>query len=248
MKRALDVVVSAGALLLLSPLLVIVGVAVWLQDFRSPFYVAPRVARGGRTFAMVKFRSMTSGADRSHVDSTAANDSRITALGRILRAYKLDELMQLWNVLKGEMSLVGPRPQVRRDVELYTAVEFDLLTVQPGITDLSSIVFSDEGEILRGTIDPDLAYNQLIRPWKSRLGLLYVRSRSLRLDFELIGLTIVALFSRRRALLGVQRILERLGADEATRQAARRNATLAPHPPPGAADVVASRSFVTNRP
>jgi len=247
MKRALDVLASGVALLLLSPILLIVSAVVWLQDFRSPFYVAPRVGRDGRTFQMVKFRSMTVGADRSHVDSTAANDSRITAIGRVLRAYKLDELMQLWNVFKGEMSLVGPRPQVRRDVEIYTAVERELLRVRPGITDFSSIVFSDEGEILRDTVDPDLAYNQLIRPWKSRLGLLYVQRRSLRLDVELIVLTVVTLFSRRAGLQGVQRALERLGADRVTRDVAYRNATLAPYPPPGAHDIVASRSLAANR-
>ncbi len=123
MKRLLDVVVSATALIALSPILLAAGVAVWLQDFRSPFYVAPRVARGGGTFTMVKFRSMTVGADRTGVDSTSAGDARITAVGRFLRAYKLDELMQLWNVLTGDMSLVGPRPQVRREYDLYTGAE-----------------------------------------------------------------------------------------------------------------------------
>src|SRR5438552_15194914 len=166
MKRALDVLVSGSALILLSPLLLIVAVAVWLQDFRSPFYIAPRVARGGGTFKMVKFRSMTVGADRTGVDSTSANDARITAVGRFLRAYKLDELMQLWNVFIGDMSVVGPRPQVRREVDIYTDAERELLTVQPGITDIASIVFSDEGDILKDAAEPDLMYNQLIRPWK----------------------------------------------------------------------------------
>ena len=184
MKRLLDIVVSAGALIVLSPLLLVVATAVWLQDFHSPFYIAPRVARGNGTFRMVKFRSMTVGADRTGVDSTSASDSRITAVGRTIRAYKLDELVQLWNVLKGDMSLVGPRPQVRRDADLYTDVERGLLTARPGITDLASIVFSDEGDILKDEADPDLAYNQLIRPWKSRLGLLYVNHQSVRLDLR----------------------------------------------------------------
>ena len=241
MKRAFDVVVSATALLLLSPLLILVAVAVWLQDFHSPFYIPLRAARNGGTFRMVKFRSMTVGADRSGVDSTSATDSRITPVGRLIRAGKLDELVQLWNVLLGHMSLVGPRPQVMREVALYTAEEQGLLTVAPGITDLASIVFSDEGEILKDEPDPDLAYHQLIRPWKSRLGLLYVQHSSLRLDISCIFLTVIALFSRPIALAGIQRLLVRLGADEQLLRAASRAEPLAPFPPPGAQHVVTHR-------
>lgn len=241
MKRAFDIVVSASSLVLLSPILFVVAVAIWLQDFHSPFYLAPRIARGRGTFRMVKFRTMTVGADRTGVDSTSASDARITRIGRFLRAGKLDELMQLWNVLTGDMSLVGPRPQVRREVDLYTEVERTLLEIPPGITDLSSIVFSDEGDILKDKNDPDVAYNQLIRPWKSRLGILYAQRRSMRLDLEIILLTLVALVSRRLALAGVQRILTRLNADDVTRLVARRDAALTPYPPPGARDVVTSR-------
>jgi lipopolysaccharide/colanic/teichoic acid biosynthesis glycosyltransferase len=241
LKRTLDILVSAAGLLILSPLLGGLMLAIWLYDRHSPIYAAARVARGGGVFRMVKLRSMTLNADTSGVDSTSAADPRITPVGRIVRAYKLDELLQLWNVLTGDMSLVGPRPQVMREARLYTDVERKLLAVQPGITDLSSIVFSDEGEILAGEADPDLAYNQLIRPWKSRLGLIYVEHRSVRLDLELVLLTVVALVSRRRALAGVERILERLGADELTRTAARRDAPLRRYPPPGAAAIVTSR-------
>jgi len=240
-SRILDICVSGAGLLLLSPVLGVFAVAIWLQDLRSPIYVAPRVGREGRTFSMVKLRSMAAGADRTGVDSTSADDRRLTAVGRALRAYKLDELAQLWNVLLGDMSLVGPRPNVRRDVNLYTEVERELLTVKPGITDLSSIVFSDEGEILAGRADPDVSYNQLIRPWKSRLGLLYVRRRSFRLDLELLALTAVAIVSRRRALAGVGRALTRLGADVELRRVARRTEPLVPYPPPGANEVVTQR-------
>ncbi len=103
-KRVIDVVAAFAGLLVLSPLLLVLGIAIWLQDFRSPLYRANRVGRGGSMFKMVKLRSMTIGADRSGVDSTAADDHRITAVGRFLRRYKLDELMQLWNVLRGDMS------------------------------------------------------------------------------------------------------------------------------------------------
>ena len=242
LKRLLDVVASGLALLLLSPVLGLFALAIWLQDFRSPLYVAPRVGRGGKTFKMIKLRSMTAGADRSGVDSTSADDQRITTVGRALRAYKVDELSQLWNVLTADMSLVGPRPNVPREVALYTDEEKGLLAVRPGITDIASIVFSDEGEILAGLPDPDVAYHQLIRPWKSRLGLLYVGNMSIRLDLELVALTAVAIVSRRRALRGVQAILARLGADQELWRLAGREDPLVPHAPPGASGIVTARS------
>ena len=111
-KRAFDIAVASLGLLVFSPLLVAVMFAIWIQDRQSPFYIAPRAARGGGVFRMVKFRSMVVNADKIGGASTSATDRRITPLGRIVRAYKLDELIQLWNVLKGDMSLVGPRPQV----------------------------------------------------------------------------------------------------------------------------------------
>lgn len=239
-KRLFDIVVSAVALFALSPVLAVVAFAIWAHDRHSPFYLSDRAARGGGAFKMVKFRSMRIDADRIGGDSTSARDPRITPIGHIVRASKLDELMQLWNVLTGHMSLVGPRPQVLREVALYTPAEMGLLAVKPGITDMASIVFSDEGQILKDAEDPDLAYEQLIRPWKSRLGLLYVRRRSFRLDLELMVLTGVALVSRSRALGGIQRILHRLGADASTQRAARRDAPLTPHPPPGATVMVMS--------
>src|SRR5215472_18497146 len=197
LKRGVDVLAALVGLAFSSVIVVPVAILVWLQDFRSPFYLGPRVAKGGGTFRMVKLRSMVSKADKSGVDSTSASDPRITPVGRFIRAYKLDEVTQLWNVLWGQMSLVGPRPQVRRDADLYTPEEKRLLTVRPGITDFSSIVFADEGEVLKGRPDPDLAYHQLIRPWKSRLALFYVDNASLQLDVRLIWLTAVAIVSRR---------------------------------------------------
>jgi lipopolysaccharide/colanic/teichoic acid biosynthesis glycosyltransferase len=242
MKRALDVTLSALGLLLAAPLLVPVAAAIWAQDGHSPFYVAPRTGRGGRPFRMVKLRSMRVGADRSGVDSTAAGDRRITPVGRFVRRYKLDELTQLWNVLAGDMSLVGPRPNVERETRLYTAEEQRLLSVRPGITDYASIVFSDEADILEGQRDPDLAYNQLIRPWKSRLGLFYIECRTLTLDLELLALTAVAMVSRNLALRGVERSLAARGAPDSLLAIAARSAPLRPFPPPGATEVVTARS------
>ena len=175
-KRLVDILASFFGLLIASPILLLVMFLVWKEDRKSPFYIAPRSGRNGTTFKMVKLRSMVVNADKSGVDSTSGNDMRITPIGHKIRRYKLDELVQLWNVLIGDMSLVGPRPNVKNETDLYTIVERDLLLVRPGITDFSSIVFSDEGEILEGKDNPDLAYNQLIRPWKSRLGLVYIKN------------------------------------------------------------------------
>jgi lipopolysaccharide/colanic/teichoic acid biosynthesis glycosyltransferase len=246
-KRLLDVAISAIGLLLSLPVLAPVLFLVWAQDRRSPFYVAKRVGKGGKHFRLVKIRSMVVGADRSGVDSTSAGDPRITPLGRWVRAYKLDELPQLWNVLRGEMSLVGPRPNVQRDVDLYTDLEMRLLSVKPGITDLSSIVFSDENEILRGSPDPDLEYNRLIRPWKSRLGLFYLDHRSTILDLQLIALTAMAMVSRKAALRGLERILLVRRAEGSLIEAAARRGPLVPYPPPGSAEILTTRTLARSR-
>jgi lipopolysaccharide/colanic/teichoic acid biosynthesis glycosyltransferase len=240
-KRIFDIFMSFWGVVLTCPIQIPTIVAIWLQDFHSPFYIALRVGKDGKLFRMVKLRSMVIRADVSGVDSTSANDPRITAVGRFIRRFKLDELSQLWNVLKGDMSLVGPRPNVARETNLYTVEEKHLLSVRPGITDIASIVFADENEILKDSTDPDLDYNQLIRPWKSRLGLLYVEKRSLFLDFRLVFLTVVAILSREKALRNVQNILDRLGADESVKKVALRQDVLRPFPPPGASEVVTHR-------
>ena len=240
-KRAMDVVASSVGLLLASPFLIIACVLVWLEDRRNPFYVASRVGRAGRPFHMIKLRTMVVRADRTGVDSTAQDDPRITNVGRMLRRFKLDECSQLWNVLRGDMSMVGPRPQVSRDVRLYTGVERRLLDVPPGMTDFASIVFADEGTILEGSADPDLSYNQLIRPWKSRLGLHYIAHRSLWLDIRLVAATLLVVLSRRSALAWVADMLTETSADPVLTAVARRDAPLAAAAPPGATEVVQSR-------
>jgi len=184
---------------------------------------------------------MVGDADKSRIDSTAKGDERITRIGRVIREFKLDELSQLWNVLIGDMSLVGPRPQVVSDVQLYTQLERRLLDVRPGITDFASIVFADEGDILEGAPDPDLRYNQLIRPWKSRLGLHYIANRGFLLDIRLILVTLLNVFSRCRALSAVAVLLERTGAELSLIVVARRNDPLVPAPPPGAEEIVRTR-------
>lgn len=188
---------------------------------------------------MVKLRSMIKNENKTKVDSTANDDVRITRAGKFIRKYKLDELSQLYNVLKGDMSLVGPRPNVKNETDKYTKEEKKLLSVKPGITDLASIVFSDEGNILEGSDNPDLLYNQVIRPWKSRLGILYVKNRSLLLDMEIIYLTVVAIFSKSLALKYVEKILKKFNADNQLIEVCRRrNLRPISFPPPGASDIV----------
>ena len=196
MKRLFDILASAFGLIVASPILIPTMIAVWWQDRHSPFYIAPRMGKGEVPFRMIKLRSMIINADKSGVDSTGASDKRITGVGQFIRSYKLDELTQLWNVLIGDMSLVGPRPNVKRETDLYTPVEKRLLTVRPGITDLASIVFADEGDILKDSKDPDLDYNQLIRPWKSRLALVTVDKSSFITDIKIILFAVMAILSR----------------------------------------------------
>ena len=241
MKRFVDIIFSLLGLIVSSPIILPTLLLVWLQDYHSPFYIAPRVGKNGKIFSMVKLRSMVVNADKSGVDSTSANDNRITAVGRFIRRYKLDEMTQLWNVLKGDMSLVGPRPNVQRETELYTSVEQKLLSVRPGVTDLSSIVFSDEGDILEGHPDPDLAYNQLIRPWKSRLGLIYMNKSSLLLDFRIILITVKAIISRDDALQDIVKLLKTLNVEDEVLEIASRVSELAPYPPPGSDHIVQTR-------
>ena len=240
-KRLVDVLASFFGLLFCSPILLPVMFLVWKEDKKSPFYIAPRSGRNGTTFKMVKLRSMVVGADKSGVDSTSDNDMRITPIGHKIRRYKLDELIQLWNVLIGDMSLVGPRPNVKHETDLYTNTEKGLLSVRPGITDLSSIVFSDEGDILEGKQNPDLAYNQLIRPWKSRLGLIYIENQSFLLDIKLILYTVVAIISKQRALNWVASELTKMNVDSDIVHISKREVELYPFPPPGSDQIVTER-------
>ena len=241
LKRLTDFTFSLFGLIIISPILLPVTFLVWKQDRHSPFYVAERVGKDFKPFRMVKLRSMINNADLSGVDSTSVNDMRITPIGQFIRKYKLDELTQLWNVLIGDMSLVGPRPNVKRETDLYTSVEKRLLSIKPGITDFASIVFSDEGEILSDKEDPDLAYNQLIRPGKSRLGLYYVEHSTLRTDTTLIFLTVIAIVSRSKALALNTNYLHSLDAPADLLKIASRLSPLVPTAPPGSAKIVDSR-------
>ena len=177
MKSFFDLTVSLTALIIcLLPILFLV-LAIRISSNESIFFWSRRVGVNNKIFYMPKFRTMRSDTPQlaSHLMKDA--DNFYTPLGRFLRKSSLDELPQLISIIKGDMSLVGPRPNVKKETDLYTDIENDLLSVKPGITDISSIVFSDEGDILADKADPDLAYNQLIRPWKSRLGLIYIKNQ-----------------------------------------------------------------------
>jgi len=194
LKRVVDVCLAGAGLLLLAPVLLVLAVVIVANDWGPVFYRGVRIGRGGRPFRIYKFRTMVVDAERLGASSTAGDDPRITAIGAFLRRYKVDELPQLINVLVGDMSLVGPRPQVAWAVELYRPDERMLLDVRPGMTDPASIRFRNEAEILRGSPDPDRTYLEKIAPEKHRLGLEYVRRQSIALDMRILVATVYALF------------------------------------------------------
>tara|TARA_A100001388_G_scaffold199920_1_gene151226 strand:+ start:17 stop:751 length:735 start_codon:yes stop_codon:yes gene_type:complete len=243
LKRIFDFVSSLIGIIILSPILLVAMFLIWKQDFHSPFYIAKRVGKNGKLFNMFKLRTMVVNADKSGVDSTSENDKRITPVGLFIRKYKLDELTQLINILIGNMSLVGPRPNVKRETDIYTSIEKQILSVKPGITDIASLVFSDEGQILSVKEDPDIAYNQLIRPWKSRLALFYIKNQNLIFDIRIIILTLVAIINKKFAIKKLHRIMRKMKIEPELLEIVKREKELIPTPPPGKNEIVNSREF-----
>lgn len=194
-KRLFDFISSFIGLILLSPLLVFISL--WIRrDSKGPvFYRGLRVGKNGQPLRIFKFRTMVENADKIGGPSSAEDDPRITRIGKFLRKYKLDELPQLMNVLKGEMSLVGPRPEVPSEVATYSEEEKKILSVRPGITDLASLKFHNEGEILKGSSDPHQTYREKIRPEKLRLALHYVHNHSFLTDLKIILKTLKTILS-----------------------------------------------------
>lgn len=189
-KRLFDVVLSVIGVLVLSPAFLVIIYCIKSEDGGPIFYRGERVGLHGKPFRIFKFRTMVVDAEKLGASSTSDDDPRITKIGRFLRKYKLDELPQLINVLLGDMSLVGPRPEVKKFTDLYTEEEKAILTVRPGITDWASIWNPDEGALLAGSKDPDKDYFEKIRPEKIRLQLKYVRERSFLTDIKIIALTL----------------------------------------------------------
>jgi lipopolysaccharide/colanic/teichoic acid biosynthesis glycosyltransferase len=194
LKRAFDIVFASVALLLLLPLLALFALAVALSSPGGAFFRQVRVGRGGREFRLLKFRSMRPGSEARGQLTIGGRDPRITPVGRFLRKTKLDELPQLWNVLAGDMSIVGPRPEVPRYVALYTAGQRAVLGVRPGITGMASLDYVDENELLAKAADPERAYVEEVMPAKLALDLRYVRERSMLLDLRIIWATVKLIF------------------------------------------------------
>lgn len=195
MKRLFDIVVSLIALVVLFPLLLAIALLVALTSRGGAFFGQVRVGRGGKEFRLLKFRTMRPDSERTGQLTVGGRDPRITSLGYVLRRSKLDELPQLWNVLKGEMSIVGPRPEVPRYVAMYDAAQRAVLDVRPGLTGLASIAYIDENEVLARASDPERAYVDEVMPAKLALDLRYVREQSLLFDLRIIARTALRLLS-----------------------------------------------------
>ena len=192
-KRLLDVIGAAIGLGLLAPMYLLIAVSVLLTDGSPVLFRQIRVGRSGREFRLLKFRTMKERSDAESGSFDAGDTSRVTRVGRWLRRLKLDELPQLWNVLRGEMSLVGPRPEVRRWVEAYPDRWERVLTARPGVTDPASIEYADEESVLAGVDDPEAHYRDVILPHKLDLYEEYVASRTLLGDLRILGQTFVRL-------------------------------------------------------
>ena len=191
MKRTFDIAASLLGLAVLMPLLIITGLWIVMDSRGGVFYIQKRVGRGGKDFSLYKFRSMYTKSDSKGLLTVGARDYRITHAGYFIRKYKIDELPQLINVLKGDMSFVGPRPEVRRYVDLYTPEQMKVLSVRPGITDPASIKYYNENSILAAAKDPERYYTDVIMQDKLRINMEYISNRSFFKDIRLIFNTIL---------------------------------------------------------
>lgn len=192
-KRVFDIIASFCGLIILSPMLLIVSLAIKVDSKGPVFFKQKRVGKNNKIFEIYKFRTMVTDAEKLGKQITVGNDSRITRVGKFIRKCKLDEFPQLINVLKGEMSLVGPRPEVPRYVDLYDEYQSQILLVQPGITDYASIEYRDENEILGKSENPEKTYIEEIMPIKIELNMKYIRNISLFEDIKLVINTILAI-------------------------------------------------------
>ena len=197
-KRVFDMTVAGLGLAVASPVLLGLAAAIKLEDGGPVFYRGERVGLHGETFRIFKFRSMVVNAEKLGASSTSDADSRVTRVGRIIRKFKLDELSQLLNVVNGDMSLVGPRPEVRRFTDMYTDEEKKILDLRPGITDWASIWNTDEGGVIArsGIADADEAYEKLLRPTKLKLQLKYLEERNLLIDLQILIRTVLAVLDK----------------------------------------------------
>lgn len=191
MKRLFDLFFTVIGLVILLPFFVLIAIWVKLDSPGDVFYRQIRIGKNQKPFKLLKFRSMGIGADKQGLLTVGMKDNRITKSGYYLRKYKLDELPQLINVLVGDMSLVGPRPEVEKYVKLYNSEQLQVLSVRPGITDLASIKYRNENDVLAAYDDPEAAYIQAVMPDKLKLNLDYIQRRSIILDLRIILTTIL---------------------------------------------------------
>ena len=189
--RFFDFILSLVGLVILAPLFIVLSVWIKIDSIGPVFYKQIRVGQNGKDFGLFKFRSMVVDADKKGLITVGGRDPRITRSGYFIRKYKLDELPQLINVLVGDMSLVGPRPEVRKYVDLYTYEQQKVLSVKPGITDYASIEYMDENEILGKSSDPEKTYIEEIMPEKIKYNMKYIKNRSLIEYFKIIFLTVL---------------------------------------------------------
>lgn len=190
MIRLFDILFSTIGLLLLSPLFLVIYIIIIIESKGGGFYSQTRVGKNGIPFAIYKFRSMRTDADKHGLITVGGRDPRITRIGYYIRKYKIDELPQLWNVFVGDMSLVGPRPEVQKYVDLYTEEQRKVLSVRPGITDYASIEYVDENILLAKSDDPDKTYVEVVMPAKIKLNMKYINNKSLKEYFKIIFLTL----------------------------------------------------------
>ncbi len=188
-KRIFDVLAAGSALIVFSPLFLLLALSVGLSSKGGVFYRQTRIGRHGKPFQLLKFRSMYARSDRKGLLTVGA-DKRITPVGRFLRRYKLDELPQLWNILRGDMSIVGPRPEVPRYVQHYSPEQRKVLSVRPGLTDYASLYYIDEAAVLAQSDDPEKTYLEEILPHKLELGLQYVEQQNFLEDLKIIFQTL----------------------------------------------------------
>ena len=189
-KRFFDFIISLIVLIIFGPLFLILAILIKKDSEGPVFYRQVRIGKNGKPFRIFKFRTLVNNADKSGVTSTKEDDVRITKVGRFIRKYNLDELAQFINVLKGEMSIVGPRPEIPYYVNMFTEEEKVILSVKPGITDWACIWNPDEGKLLAGSEDPDRDYLEKIRPEKIRLQLKYIEKHSFWIDFKIMLMTL----------------------------------------------------------
>jgi len=185
-KRLVDIILSFCGIIISAPLFLVIGILIKLEDKGPVFFRGERIGKDGKPFRMFKFRSMVINADKKGGPSTAGDDPRLTKIGKSLRRFNLDELPQFINVLIGDMSIVGPRPEVKMYVDMFTEEERRILDVKPGITDWASIWNPDEGAVLAGAKDPEKVYMEKIRPTKIKLQLKYVENNSFMIDFKIM--------------------------------------------------------------